>query len=308
MVMEGSAVRSKPGHALGEKECREESGPRARLCALEREVEVLRTALLALIQEKVGALSYAENQNPLDPAGPKVGTITLGPSTLAIGADVRFESGSVSVRADLAEKNKLYYVYVDPDGGSGYALAPPTPRPPSRMANSRLVGAYYTNGRASDGFGSFVSIEGTPTSGWIEYQPVRPPDPAYPIASKTGWWRRVGDSIDMRVFVDTKNVSPDPAAGQNVAFSTPTNLSIKTSSLPGYHYDPTKLKWVGATIRRSESGTMLLEPSAATVAIAGPTELMLAYAIKDAPTNTTFHVEATSLPITGFKVTSLARE
>lgn len=114
----------------------------------------------------------------------KIGTltggtsITLGASTLTIGGQQYRNTSSISrlISTDVTlVANGLYMIYAVNNLGNIELRISSNVNSvgPSGFLSWKLVGAFYANGvTGSIAFGSFVNIEGAPTSDWITWTPT----------------------------------------------------------------------------------------------------------------------------------------
>lgn len=111
-----------------------------------------------LYEDKIGTLSESG------------GTISLAPSRLTIGGQ-QYVTQGLTVAATVASANTRYQIYAVLSGGVPILVVSSNENSvgPASYVAWKLVGSYYTNGLSSVGFGSFVSIEGAPVSGSIEF-------------------------------------------------------------------------------------------------------------------------------------------
>lgn len=138
-------------------------------------------------EDKLGALQHSG------------GSITLGPSTLTIGAKQFVTTSTLNVSVGTRSAFELVYVYATLDGNGDPQLEL------SANVNSvgpgtntwKLVGAFYAN--SSGAFASFVTIEGTPTSGLMseltDWQAATPPIKGGNIADDYVQFQRRGKMI-----------------------------------------------------------------------------------------------------------------
>ncbi len=111
--------------------------------------------------DKIGSLSQSS------------GTITLAASTLTIGGQ-QYPTGPLTTAVNTSVGNTRYMIYAIQSGGV-VSLTQSTnvnSVGPAGSTSWKLVGAYYTNGLASVGFGSFVNIVGIPKTDRISYLPT----------------------------------------------------------------------------------------------------------------------------------------
>lgn len=106
-------------------------------------------------EDKIGTLSHSS------------GSIFLAPSRLTIGGQQRpvLSTLSRSISADVTmAANTLYMVYAVVDSGVVQLRISPNVNSagPAGFTAWKLVGAFYSNGLVSVGFGSFVNIKGAP--------------------------------------------------------------------------------------------------------------------------------------------------
>ena len=112
-----------------------------------------------LKDDKIGSLSHSS------------GTISLTASTLTIGGQ-QYVVSSLSrlISSDVTlVANTLYMIYAVVSSGVVVMRISTNVNSvgPAGFTSWKLVGAFYSNGLASVAFGSFVTIDGVPTSGEI---------------------------------------------------------------------------------------------------------------------------------------------
>lgn len=112
--------------------------------------------------DKIGALTHNS------------GTITLGRSTLTIGGQQYRTSAilAVSVPAIMTAVT-CYYIYAVLFSGSLTLTISTNANSvgPSGYTAWKLVGAFYSNGLSGVTFGSFINLEGPPSTEWFGYDP-----------------------------------------------------------------------------------------------------------------------------------------
>ena len=213
--------------------------------------------------DKIGTLS--EN----------AGTITLQASTLTIGGQQKI-TGVLNIAGDFGSKNvnSLYYIYAVITGGVVSLVIEDDSRPnsvgPSGYVVWRLVGAFYVDGVM--GFGSFVNIEGKPSSELFDAGPMG-------IATDAGAWNKGNVVKDQtRILRDGElalyRLSYSQGAGTqdggNNIWLPPTNLAMDQVKI-----DPSGPAWANAVAPMyvsssgiGKTGTMLPSLSLAGWAVA----------------------------------------
>lgn len=124
---------------------------------------------------------------------------SLTHSAGTITAVVGTKTYTVSVGSPTA--NTLYHLYLRISGGTLTMFAVTTIPSTYRVSfpEAVLVGAYYSNGITTPAFGTFVNIDGVPTSQPIQYNPVV--SGLTLTSSEMMWWR-----YGLQMFVDGKYV------------------------------------------------------------------------------------------------------
>ncbi len=161
-----------------------------------------------LLKDKIGLLSES------------AGTITLEASRLTIGGQ-QYETPSLNVSANVSIVNTRYQVYAVRSAGNTILVVDANENSggPVGFDAHKLVGSYYTNGLASIGFGSFVNIQGVPTTNKIDYLPTGDWDTA---VTYTGFWSRTGDELEADSDV---LVTGTPGPGAQI-FDLPVNFLV----------------------------------------------------------------------------------
>jgi hypothetical protein len=108
-----------------------------------------------ITEDKIGAISYT-------------GTINLAASWITIGGQ-QYRTSALSVALPTLIENGLYMVYVVISAGIPTLVISQNVNSvgPAGFLAWKLVGAFYSTAHISPGLGSFVTIEGAPTSGEI---------------------------------------------------------------------------------------------------------------------------------------------
>jgi hypothetical protein len=168
-------------------------------------------------EEKIGALSHSS------------GVITLAPSTVNIGGlQIDTDSLNRTIATDVTmTANSLYMIYAVLSGGVPVLRISSNVNSigPAGFTSWKLVGAFYANGETSVAFGSFVNLEGVPTTNWKNYVPT---GAWTTFTTYTGRWRRVADSVEIDVVL---NFSGAPGGPANLTINMPTNLVIDSAKL-----------------------------------------------------------------------------
>lgn len=115
-------------------------------------------------EDKIGALSQSS------------GTILVGPSFLTVGGQ-QYYSASLSraISSDVTmTANSRYQIFAVIVGGSLSLRISANENSvgPAGFTAWKLVGSFYSNGLSPVAFGSFVNIEGVPSTNTISYTPV----------------------------------------------------------------------------------------------------------------------------------------
>ncbi len=217
-----------------------------------------------------------------------------------------FGSTTYNVNLSGLSAMTLYYLYIRKVSGVT-SLVYVTTAPQAMRASfsdAVLIGAFFADGLTSVGFGSFVNIEGVPTSNVFNYQGSG----NWTYTLYTSRARVVGDKIELN---QTVQFTGAPTSGV-FAPNLPTNLSMastKLSSTTGFNYDsnlPGRAKMIvgsayeGSVLRNSDTSYVLsyLDTNA-NAAFVTPT-LPAAFST----TGHYIHIEVV-LPINGFSNTPL---
>lgn len=123
--------------------------------------------------------------------------------------------------------NTLYYLYILPNGTMVFSTSANSIGPAGQSAWT-LIGAFYANGLAIVGFGTFVNIEGPPSTSNV----VRSPISMFRNADTLGWasgpassWSRNGRLFSMTYSAFADNVAPNGGAIPFV-IAMPNNLGF----------------------------------------------------------------------------------
>lgn len=162
----------------------------------------------------------------------KIGTLTnlgasvqLGPSLLTIGGQQYRTTSNLTVAYPSLTANNLYMIYAVQTAGVVSIVISQNLNSvgPTGFSSWKLVGAFYSNGLNSVAFGSFITIEGTPTSSDIFYTPIFTGlGVAVPIYIA---WKRVGQDIKILGRVTNGTVT-----GGTAGVSLPANLTCSTAT------------------------------------------------------------------------------
>lgn len=175
-------------------------------------------------EDKIGALSQSS------------GTILVGPSFLTVGGQ-QYYSASLSrtISSDVTmTANSRYQIFAVIVGGSLSLRISANENSvgPAGFTAWKLVGSFYSNGLSPVAFGSFVNIEGVPTSDW---QSNIPTGTWTTNTTYSGKWRRLGDSAHYTIKVATSgapnstDLYVDMPSGQVIDYN-------KHTSSPGTGY------------------------------------------------------------------------
>lgn len=152
----------------------------------------------------------------------KIGTLTnlgasvqLGPSRLTIGGQQYITSSNLTVAYPALTANTLYMIYAVQTAGVVSIVISTNFNSvgPTNFSSWKLVGAFYSDGATgSVAFGSFVNIEGIPSTDLITFTPVlRAAANLVTMGSgsiSTGRWYRRGEQIHCEVqFVSGSSAS-----------------------------------------------------------------------------------------------------
>ena len=182
-----------------------------------------------LKQDKIGALSH------------NAGIITIQASTITIGGQQYVTSSLTrTIATDLTmAANTRYQIYAVVSGGV-VALrisANENSVGPSGFTAWKLVGSLYSNGSST--FGSFVNTSGSPQSqtifagGVVISASTTNPTKATTTVTDEVWWKRIGDSAEVRMmYRHTSNVGAAAGSG-NYLWNMPTSLVIDTVKVKG---------------------------------------------------------------------------
>lgn len=149
-------------------------------------------------------------------------SLTGGASTVAVIFGTNY---SISLTGLAA--NTLYFLY-----WTGSALVFNTTVPSSyiTLANPTyyLIGAFYSNGNSSVGFGSYVNIIGSPSTGVVPFVPVVRTNTGGGVANfsvaPTGYWMRTGGKLYWNAGFAVSSGGLTGTAGALI-INGPTNLN-----------------------------------------------------------------------------------
>ena len=184
-----------------------------------------------LFKDKIGTLSESS------------GTITLAASKLTIGGQ-QYQTSALNVAGDYSSLNTRYQIYAVVSGGSVSLVVSQNENSVGPAGHSawKLVGSYYSNGVASTGFGSFVSITGRPVSGAQSFDLVigaaTTPPTRGNVLVENNWWKRDGKYIIYSV--DLRQDSAGSAGSGSYFWNLPTNLLADVNALNGVNHAPGK--------------------------------------------------------------------
>jgi len=122
------------------------------------------------------------------------GTVTLADSHLRIGGQ-GYQTGSLDLALGTMTANTRYQIYAVVSSGSVILVKSTNENSvgPAGYDSWKLVGSLYSE--AADTFGSFVNIEGMPTSDWIPFTPTVNAHLGT-LANVNMQYRRVGNVIE----------------------------------------------------------------------------------------------------------------
>lgn len=165
--------------------------------------------------------------------------------------------------------NTLYFVYAYLSGGViivAYSFNPPSVGPVG-AASWCLLGAFYSDGSATPVFGSFVTIDGAPTTGPVPFTPSTAGFGT--ITNILFRWQRDASWMEVEGGFTSGTV------GSNCTVSTPTNLAAD-SGIAGINVSGVRAA-VGWWERENSSanavkrGNIWMAPSGTAVYLAGDT-------------------------------------
>lgn len=191
-----------------------------------------------LRKEKLGALSESS------------GTITLGPSILNIGGR-QYSTASLNVAVGSHGLNALRYIYAVQSAGVVSLQISDAPNSVGPGTDSwKLVGALYTDGVSGD-FGSFVNIEGVPTSRKIAYTPFTQ---GFGTITDVGFfWQRRGDLMVFQCKFESGTTTGDQAQ-----LGLPGSFEFDADSVHS-GFNNANVAGVGALSANGEIYTLLID-------------------------------------------------
>jgi hypothetical protein len=138
--------------------------------------------------DKIGTLSHS------------AGVITLGPSLLTIGGQQFRVLSSITrtISTDITmAANTRYQVFAVMVGGVVQLRisANENSAGPAGFSSWKLVGSFYANGMGTVAFGSFVNIEGPPSTNTILHTPAIVGMGT--LATNQSFWRLAGDTVEV---------------------------------------------------------------------------------------------------------------
>jgi len=178
------------------------------------------------LEDKITALSESS------------GTITLASGArLTIGGQQYVTAGALNVAADLSNANTRYQIYAVRNAGATELVVSSNENSVGPAGHNawKLVGSYYSNGESTVAFGSFVNIEGSPTTkGGVEFELVPTIGTLSSSAVIEAEWRREGDIC--QIMISLEDASPTGASNGsgNVTFEAPfdaASISRNTSNI-----------------------------------------------------------------------------
>lgn len=142
----------------------------------------------------------------------KIGSLTGGasitmaassasPAWLTIGGQQYRITTSLAVTTVISSANTRYQVYAVLSGGVPVLVISANQNSvgPAGYTSWKLVASYYTNGSSPVAFGSFVNIEGAPSTGLVPFVPVVRTNIASDVANfssgPSGFWMRSGGKL-----------------------------------------------------------------------------------------------------------------
>lgn len=157
-------------------------------------------------------------------SNPTSTTVRLGSGSFVTIAGIQYAvTSNIDAVLPALSANSLYFMYAVISGGAVTLTI-------SQNVNSvgpgtsawRLVGAFYSNGLNSVGFGSFVNIRGVPKSGPVAHNgSSNLPN----FSVNRCFWSRNGDLMQ---YEWGGSFTGTPAAGTQVQFYTPFNVLSNT--------------------------------------------------------------------------------
>ncbi len=188
-----------------------------------------------LFEDKIGALSH------------NAGIISMAPSKLTIGGQQYVTTTTLQYALPALTANTLYMIYAVQSGGvvSLVQSVNVNSMGPVGYSSWKLVGAYYANGGPPNmisttpsaiAFGSFVTIQGAPTSEWIPSNQVilattTPPSKPAGRINDEYRWKRSGDT--MFIYYSYHHNAGGGSGGSGIyLFELPTNTSINANKTP----------------------------------------------------------------------------
>lgn len=195
-----------------------------------------------LQDDKIGILSH--NTGIITMAASTVipGYLTIGGQQYRITSNLtRTIATDVSMAA-----NTLYMIYAVISGGSVVLRISSNVNSlgPSGFTSWKLIGSFYSNGLSSVAFGSFVNIDGDPTTEGVSFDPVINNLSGFTNTPQGRWWRKgkyfytrisllkngsggVGATFSINsIFTLDTSQDPSTSAGSNVNIGHALNFNV----------------------------------------------------------------------------------
>jgi len=141
---------------------------------------------------------------------------------------------NIDVLLPTLAANNLYFVYAILSGSSlTLSISQNVNSQGPGTTTWRLVGAFYANGNTTVGFGSFVTIDGVPTSADIYFIPQLQCSNGGNITLNStnvinpqGFWKRIGSMMHYYSVFRNGTAGSATGSGGGVMIGVPTNLEI----------------------------------------------------------------------------------
>lgn len=173
-----------------------------------------------LKEDKIGTLSHSS------------GTISVAASILTIGGQQYVTSALsrlISTDVTLIAATR-YMVYAVISGGNPALRISTNVNSvgPAGFASWKLVGAFYSDGMSPVAFGSFVNIEGVPSTSYISYQPVWASSGTQPTLGNgtlTGKFKIWGDTQEVHFELNGGSTTSAGTGGYTMSLPLATDAA-----------------------------------------------------------------------------------
>lgn len=184
--------------------------------------------------DKIGTLSHSGGSIVMSASTSNPAYVTIGGQQWKVTSSL---SRTIATDVTMAA-NTLYMIYAVRNSGNTELRISTNVNSvgPAGFSSWKLVGAFQSNGMSPIAFGSFVTIEGTPTSGFIPFQPVWTATGSNPVIGNgtlAGSYRLSGNLVEMTIRT-TMNTTTTYGSGQYM-WSIPFNLDTSIY-VSGYQF------------------------------------------------------------------------